>query len=1086
MTTLFASRHHFPMDPSPFNPHALPPSAASSHSSLSSPRMFSADGPATGIPEHRSTPYGSPFVKHENNARPRTQSPLQISTSAASAHETDPEEETAHPSRMRTQLQHGKGSASGATVTAAAAAAAAAVADGGAQASTSSSRRSPSPSRTLARPPSVSLTASHGFGNLDDGLSRPLTHKERELLAHLDRLKFFLATAPSRWTDAADVNPADPSSLPVGHPNSAHPALNRFLLPNSEYVSCVLWGGLYHITGTDIVRALVFRFEAFGRPVRNMKKFEEGVFSDLRNLKPGVDACLEEPKSPFLDLLFKYQCIRTQKKQKVFYWFSVPHDRLFLDALERDLKREKMGLEPTTGITGEPALSFSYDPKRSLYEQFSKASGVAEGEGELEAAVRRADQAKGGDDGGRDNGASSSASERHQSDADMSSSEADEPGKSSDEKRSSKSKSALHGPNSPFFSMFSLFEGSPTYKQRRKKVPKHRSPSLLGISPYMSDHADDYFGVPASAPAAHGMNAMRPPEPQMDRYGRDTARLSAAEMFLAQARGDFGPQSNPDLIASQKERQRRAMLARAGQLADKGYFAPGMPGADGGMHQQALRASPESIYGSLPVDHDMGRPHAEQRHTFPLPPFPIQDRVRAHTQPYGGEVSSAWQQPASDPIAIQRTKAFVCPLFSCGRMFKRMEHLKRHLRTHTLERPYQCQRCKKRFSRSDNLNQHLRTHTRGDGAERGEGEGEGEGEADIESEDVDELDDEAGIEGYINALGTMPDVQMCEVEIQGQVHEVHGDEDGLVVPAPGLTPSGSTSTSVDEAQELYYSDAGLVDSEQSPFVTGSPGGSQWAAIRSSHPSPAFSTVSMPSPSLSSSYGSSYSVTDYISMSAPSHKQSFDHAALYPTGAELNGPGPIRRHRSATPSVSRYSEGARRPYTASESSRSFHPYALPAHSADSSPMAYNVPLAYDDSPQMAALSRPPTHHQHHHHHHHSHSRSSSTGQLQEQLDQMLNLEPIDGAAAAAAGLAGSFHEPPPMAGGPAVGGAYGELYRTDSPMQFAGAPAGPYDVDVDVHSQSVFPMSLDNDVAPFPLQHSGGFYNDLAPHGSVPM
>ena len=61
-------------------------------------------------------------------------------------------------------------------------------------------------------------------------------------------------------------------------------------------MSCVLWDGLYHITGTDIVRALVFRFEAFGRPVRNMKKFEEGVFSDLRNLKPGVDACLEEPK----------------------------------------------------------------------------------------------------------------------------------------------------------------------------------------------------------------------------------------------------------------------------------------------------------------------------------------------------------------------------------------------------------------------------------------------------------------------------------------------------------------------------------------------------------------------------------------------------------------------------------------------------------------------------------------------------------------------------------------------------------------------------------------------------------------------
>lgn len=38
----------------------------------------------------------------------------------------------------------------------------------------------------------------------------------------------------------------------------------------------------------------------------------------------------------------------------------MPHDRLFLDALERDLKREKMGLEPTTIVVGEPARSFRY------------------------------------------------------------------------------------------------------------------------------------------------------------------------------------------------------------------------------------------------------------------------------------------------------------------------------------------------------------------------------------------------------------------------------------------------------------------------------------------------------------------------------------------------------------------------------------------------------------------------------------------------------------------------------------------------------------------------------------------------------
>jgi hypothetical protein len=128
-------------------------------------------------------------------------------------------------------------------------------------------------------PPSLAASFNGPYGQL----TRPLTHREESLLAHLDRLKFFLATAPSRG-----------STGPVM--GATAPALNRFALPNHEYVSCVLWEGLYYITGTDIVRALVFRFEAFGRPVRNMKKFEEGVFSDLRNLKPGVDACLEEPK----------------------------------------------------------------------------------------------------------------------------------------------------------------------------------------------------------------------------------------------------------------------------------------------------------------------------------------------------------------------------------------------------------------------------------------------------------------------------------------------------------------------------------------------------------------------------------------------------------------------------------------------------------------------------------------------------------------------------------------------------------------------------------------------------------------------
>ncbi|KAI9321836.1 STE like transcription factor-domain-containing protein [Dichotomocladium elegans] len=182
-------------------------------------------------------------------------------------------------------------------------------------------------------------------------LPTPTDANAKERMDQIDRLKLFLATAPENWEDGM---------------------IKRFRLPTGEDMSCVLWDDLFYITGTDIVRSLTFRFHAFGRPVSNPKKFEEGIFSDLRNLKPGTDARLEEPKSELLDMLYKNNCIRTQKKQKVFYWYSVPHDRLFLDALERDLKREKMDLEPTTIAVAEPAASISLDSTQELFDQLRK------------------------------------------------------------------------------------------------------------------------------------------------------------------------------------------------------------------------------------------------------------------------------------------------------------------------------------------------------------------------------------------------------------------------------------------------------------------------------------------------------------------------------------------------------------------------------------------------------------------------------------------------------------------------------------------------------------------------------------------
>lgn len=182
-----------------------------------------------------------------------------------------------------------------------------------------------------------------------------ISEEVKESLRLIEDLKFFLATAPANWQE--------------------NQVIRRYYLNNDEgFVSCVFWNNLYFVTGTDIVRCILYKFQHFGRTITDRKKFEEGIFSDLRNLKAGADSVLEEPKLPFLEFLYNNSCLRTQKKQKVFYWFNVPHDKLMADALERDIKKEKLGQTPTSVAVKEPAVLFKYieDKKRSLYDQLSE------------------------------------------------------------------------------------------------------------------------------------------------------------------------------------------------------------------------------------------------------------------------------------------------------------------------------------------------------------------------------------------------------------------------------------------------------------------------------------------------------------------------------------------------------------------------------------------------------------------------------------------------------------------------------------------------------------------------------------------
>lgn len=602
---------------------------------------------------------------------------------------------------------------------------------------------------------------------------------------------------------------------------------------------------LFHISGTDIVRCLSFRFQAFGRPVKNSKKFEEGIFSDLRNLKSGTDASLEEPKSPFLDFMYKNNCIRTQKKQKVFYWYSVPHDRLFLDALERDLKREKMGQEATTVAVNEPALSFEFDSSQSLFEQLTKAQQNNQSTFTAQP---------------------SSLPQSHSASPVMRATDSMPPPSIIPQQQmpqTSMPQSSMVQASMPPTMHDDQLTHVPTYSQMamppmpsqiqktreqsvnpvfdRNGVPlsqvghRHSSmPAYMEYSPapsFVSSHFEDYSQRGLS------FEPMTPPQHSMG-MGAEPAYIANEDTGLYTAIPDVGLQqpfnpfmSMPPNMAgahypsmarnfapqqaysilegspTYKQRRRRSSLTAGGVTA--GVTSGGTVTAHAVHRPSDLRRSmsnsvvPHSIpeaqeitYNDSPASmHTTHHPnpmmseHKEllnlSRHGTPMhtvegaangtPPPNAHAHAHAHpqsmphvhTEDFANFHSSPSQHYAHGPIqhhAVQRAaggvfrrarsatvselgpypqKSHSCPIPMCGRLFKRLEHLKRHVRTHTQERPYFCHLCNKAFSRSDNLAQHRRTHeTSADGSAPSEEEMEEERdamEASLDDAEADEV-----------------------------------------------------------------------------------------------------------------------------------------------------------------------------------------------------------------------------------------------------------------------------------------------------------------------------------------------------------
>lgn len=568
---------------------------------------------------------------------------------------------------------------------------------------------------------------------------------------------------------------------------------------------------LFHISGTDIVRCLAFRFQAFGRPVKNAKKFEEGIFSDLRNLKSGTDASLEEPKSPFLDFLYKNNCIRTQKKQKVFYWYSVPHDRLFLDALERDLKREKMGQEATTMAVNEPALSFEFDSSQSLFEQLTKAQ--QSNQSTFNAQPQSIPQSH-----------PTSPSVRT---GDSMPPPAMIPPQQMPHSTMPQSSMPQHHPHSmPPAMQDEALTHAPTYSQMamppmpsqiqktreqsvnpvfdRNGVPlsqvahRHSSmPTYMEYSPapsFVSSHFDDY------SQRALSFEPLTPPQ-HTGGMGSEPAYIANEDTGLYTAIPDVGlqqpfnplmsvppnlhgghypsmarsyaPQQTYSILEGSptyKQRRRRSSLTTGpvpsgvtpvGNVSAHAVHRPSdlrrsmsssvVPPSIPESQEVSYHDSPASMHTAHHPNHHMMGEHKElhnlSRHGTPMStvegaPY---DPHSAHAHRmsgapiFGDDFSGFTSSPTQDyrhghphPMHhfVQRTssgvfrrarsatvgeigpyqKSHSCPIPMCGRLFKRLEHLKRHVRTHTQERPYICPLCNKAFSRSDNLAQHRRTH----------------------------------------------------------------------------------------------------------------------------------------------------------------------------------------------------------------------------------------------------------------------------------------------------------------------------------------------------------------------------------------